>query len=76
MEIWWQRREGGRRRAKEWPPTGEKANSGKGCVDGCAGGARVQAGMLSGKSKKNEGDLALNKATSRRSGQRRDVPES
>ena len=34
---WWQRRGGGRRRAKEWPPTGEKADSSKGCVDGCAG---------------------------------------
>ena len=34
---WWQRRGGERRRAEEWPPTGEKADSGKGCVDGCAG---------------------------------------
>ena len=38
-------------------------------------GARVQVGTLSGKSRKNEGYLALNRATSRRSGQRRDVPE-
>ena len=31
--------------------------------------------MRQGKNKKNGGDLALNRATSRRSGQRRDVPE-
>ena len=44
LERWWQRREGGRRRAKEWPPTGEKADSGKGCVDGCAGGLGYKEG--------------------------------
>ena len=53
MGRWWQWREGGRRRAKEWPPTGEKADSGKGCVDRCEGGlGLVQAGMLSGKNRK------------------------
>ena len=31
--------------------------------------------MRQGKNDKNEGDLDLNRATSRRSGQRRDVPE-
>ena len=41
---WWQRRGGGRRRAKEWPPTDEKADSGKGCVDGCAGGLGFKEG--------------------------------
>ena len=41
---WWQRRGGGRRRAKEWPPTGKKANSGKGRVDGCAGGLGFREG--------------------------------
>ena len=44
MGRWWQRREGGRRRAKEWPPTGEKADSGKGCVDRCVGGLGFREG--------------------------------
>ena len=44
MGRWWQRREGGRRREKEWPPIGEKADSGKGCVDGCAGGLGFRQG--------------------------------
>ena len=41
---WWQQREGGRWRAKEWPPTGEKADSGKGYVDGSAGGLGFREG--------------------------------
>ena len=32
------------RRAKGWPPTGEKADSGKGYVDGCAGGLGFKEG--------------------------------
>ena len=50
-------------------------DSGKGrCVRMCRE-ARVQARMIQGKNRKMGDCLALNKATSRRSGQRRDVPE-
>ena len=49
---WWQRREGGCRRVKEWPPTGEKADSGKGCVDESGREARVQGRMRQGKNRK------------------------
>ena len=50
-------------------------DSGKGrCVRMCRE-ARVQARMIQGKNRKMGNCLALNKATSRPSGQRRDVPE-
>ena len=49
---WWQRRGRGCRRAKEWPPTGEKADSGKGRVDWCTGGLGFQGRMRQGKNRK------------------------
>ena len=52
---------------------------GRGLRQGLCGrvckGARVQGRMRQGNNDKNEGDLALNRVTSRCSGQRRDVPE-
>ena len=63
-------------RAKEWPPTSEAMDSGKG-LDRCATqDTRVQVRRRKGRSKKkNWFRMALKKTTSRRSGQRRDVPE-
>ena len=49
--------------------------SGKDCVNGCARGARVQVRMRQGKSRQMKVIWPYNRATLRRSGQRRDVPE-
>ena len=52
-----------------------KVCSSKDCVDGCARGARVKVRMRQGKSRQMKVIWPYNRATSRRSGQRRDVPE-
>ena len=51
-QRWWQRSQRGCRRAKEWPPTGEEMDYGKG-LDRCATqDTRVQVRRRKGRSKK------------------------